>query len=48
LQKSGDTFPVADKLIEVAEYYGFDGWFVIQETAGGNLQTATDMKDFMN
>ena len=47
LQKSGDTFPVADKLIEVAEYYGFDGWFINQETAGGNSQTATNMRDFM-
>ncbi len=47
LQKSGDTFPVADKLIEAAEYYGFDGWFINQETAGGNTQTAADMRDFM-
>jgi endo-beta-N-acetylglucosaminidase D len=28
VQKSGNTFPVADKLIEVAEYYGFDGYFI--------------------
>ena len=47
LQKSGNTFPVADKLIEVAEYYGFDGWFINQETAGGNSQTAANMRDFM-
>lgn len=47
LQKNGNTFPVADKLIEVAEYYGFDGWFLNQETAGGNVQTATNMRDFM-
>ena len=47
LQKDGDTFPVADKLIEVAEYYGFDGWFINQETAGGNSQTAANMRDFM-
>jgi endo-beta-N-acetylglucosaminidase D len=47
LQKSGGTFPVADKLIEAAEYYGFDGWFINQETAGGNTQTAADMRDFM-
>ena len=37
--------PVADKLIEVANYYGFDGWFINQETAGGNAATATAMKD---
>ena len=47
LQKNGNTFPVADKLIEVAEYYGFDGWFINQETAGGNSQTAINMRDFM-
>ena len=47
LQKSGNTFPVADKLIEAAEYYGFDGWFINQETSGGNSQTAADMRDFM-
>ena len=47
LQKNGNTFPVADKLIEVAEYYGFDGWFINQETAGGNSQTAANMRDFM-
>ena len=22
------NFPYADKLVEIAEYYGFDGWFV--------------------
>ena len=47
VQKDGDTFPVADKLIEVAEYYGFDGWFINQETAGGNTQLAQDMRDLM-
>ncbi|HEY6625606.1 MAG TPA: LamG-like jellyroll fold domain-containing protein, partial [Ignavibacteriaceae bacterium] len=47
LQKNGNTFPVADKLIEVAEYYGFDGWFLNQETAGGNAQIAVNMRDFM-
>ena len=26
------NFPIADKLIEAAEAYGFDGWFVNQET----------------
>ncbi|MDB6155505.1 MAG: Mannosyl-glycoprotein endo-beta-N-acetylglucosaminidase [Chthoniobacteraceae bacterium] len=47
LQKSGSTFPVADKLIQVAQYYGFDGWFLNQETAGGNAATATAMRDFI-
>ncbi|MEV8443757.1 hypothetical protein AB0425_40835 [Actinosynnema sp. NPDC051121] len=27
------VYPVADKLIEVAEYFHFDGWFINQETA---------------
>ena len=47
VQRSGETFPVADKLIEVAEYYGFDGWFINQETGGGNSQLARDMRDLM-
>lgn len=47
VQKEGDTFPVADKLIEAAEYYGFDGWFINQETAGGNAQMAVLVRDFM-
>lgn len=46
-QRSGDTFPVADKLIEVAEAYGFDGWFINQETAGGDAALATALQDLM-
>ena len=35
LQQDEDgSFPVADKLIEVAKTYGFDGWFINQETEG--------------
>ncbi len=48
VQKDGDSFPVADKLIEVAEFYGFDGWFINQETAGGNSQLALLVRDFMD
>ena len=33
-QESDGTFPLADKLIEVAKTYGFDGWFINQETEG--------------
>jgi mannosyl-glycoprotein endo-beta-N-acetylglucosaminidase len=47
VQKSGASFPVADKLIEMTQYYGFDGWFINQETAGGNAQLAQDMRDFI-
>lgn len=33
LKKDADgTFPLVDKLIEVAQSYGFDGWFINQET----------------
>ena len=47
VQNSGGVFPVADKLIEVAEYYGFDGWFINQETAGGSASLAQQMRDMM-
>ncbi len=48
VQREGATFPVADKLIEVAEYYGFEGWFINQETAGGTAQLAVLVRDFMD
>jgi mannosyl-glycoprotein endo-beta-N-acetylglucosaminidase len=47
LQQSGSDFPVADKLIQAAKTYGFDGWFINQETAGGNSATATQMQAFI-
>ena len=47
VQQDGVTFPVADKLIEVAEHYGFDGYFVNQETAGGNAALASKIIAFM-
>ena len=47
VQRDGDTFPVADKMIEAAEYYGFDGWFINQETAGGDAALANDMRDML-
>ncbi|MEO5912818.1 MAG: autotransporter-associated beta strand repeat-containing protein [Luteolibacter sp.] len=47
LKQTGATYPVADKLIEVANYYGFDGWFINQETTGGSAATATAMKAFI-
>lgn len=40
------SFPVADKLIEMANYYGFDGWFINQET-NVNQATATALQEFM-
>ncbi|MFB8374917.1 endo-beta-N-acetylglucosaminidase [Paenibacillus taichungensis] len=46
-QNSDGSFPAADKLIEVAEYYGFDGWFINQETEGGTATDAQLMKTFL-
>ncbi len=47
VQTVGETYPVGDKLIEAAEYYGFDGWFINQETSGGDAALATAIQDFM-
>ncbi|MFY0601978.1 MAG: hypothetical protein JXR03_20055 [Cyclobacteriaceae bacterium] len=41
------NFPVADQLLNVAAHYGFDGWFINQETNGMNEQDAADMQAFM-
>ncbi|WP_193433354.1 endo-beta-N-acetylglucosaminidase [Virgibacillus necropolis] len=47
VQREDGSFPAADKLLEVASYYGFDGWFINQETGGGTEETAEKMKDFL-
>lgn len=53
LQKDADgTFPMAKKLVEVAKYYNFDGWFVNQETGHRaakylNPELADLMKEFL-
>lgn len=42
LQKEEDgSYPVVDKLIEVAHTYGFDGWFINQETEGTDEEPLT-------
>ncbi|MCJ8012119.1 discoidin domain-containing protein [Paenibacillus sp. KQZ6P-2] len=46
-QREDGSFPVADKLIEVAKYYGFDGWFINQETQGGTPEDAAQMTEFL-
>ncbi|KPV59697.1 endo-beta-N-acetylglucosaminidase [Paenibacillus sp. A3] len=46
-QNPDGTFPVADKLLEVANYYGFDGWFINQETEGGTAEDAAAMQKFL-
>lgn len=42
LTKADDgSYPVADKLIEVADTYGFEGWFVNQESEGTEEEPLT-------
>ncbi|SDM34045.1 Endo-beta-N-acetylglucosaminidase D [Streptomyces sp. cf386] len=40
-------YPLAERLVAVAEAYGFDGWFVNAETSGGNAALGADMLGFM-
>ena len=51
LQKNGNTFPVADKMIEAAIYFGFDGYFINQENHQNNSAAtradAQNMRDFI-
>jgi len=46
-QREDGSFPAADKLLEVAEYYEFDGWFINQETEGGDEGQAEKMQEFL-
>lgn len=54
LSKAEDgSYPVADKLIEVAKVYGFDGWFMNQETEGTEEEPLTQdhavrMQEFLS
>ncbi|MET8541058.1 discoidin domain-containing protein [Kitasatospora sp. NPDC004799] len=47
VQKSGSRYPVADKLVQAAQYYGFDGWFINQETGGGDSALAGEVRSLM-
>ncbi len=47
VRKDGDTYPVADKLVQVAQFYGFEGWFINQETGGGDAALATELRRAM-
>ncbi|MEV0533853.1 discoidin domain-containing protein [Kitasatospora sp. NPDC050463] len=47
VQKSGTRYPVADKLTQAAQYYGFDGWFINQETGGGDPALAGEVRNLM-
>ncbi len=46
-QAEDGSFPVADKLIEVMEYYGFDGYFFNQESFGCSAEDATKLNEMM-
>ncbi|WP_158285127.1 endo-beta-N-acetylglucosaminidase [Arenibacter aquaticus] len=45
-QDANGNYIAADKLIEIALYYGFDGWLFNQETST-SLAVATAMRSFM-
>ncbi|WP_219905269.1 endo-beta-N-acetylglucosaminidase [Actinopolyspora mortivallis] len=51
VRRDGGSYPVADKLVEIADFYGFEGWFINQETpAGGELggrALANSFRDFL-
>jgi endo-beta-N-acetylglucosaminidase D len=40
-------YPLADRLVAVAQAYGFDGWFVNAETGGGDSALGADMLGFV-
>lgn len=47
-QDPDGTFPVARKLVDMAKYYGFDGYFINQETTGHLVQPLGEtMRRFM-
>ena len=46
-QREDGSFPAADKLLEVANYYGFDGWFINQETDVKDVEVAQKMQKFL-
>ncbi|MEM0962712.1 MAG: glycoside hydrolase, partial [Bacteroidota bacterium] len=39
-RRDDGTYPAAEAMVAVARYYGFDGWFINQETEGANAETA--------
>lgn len=46
LTNEGGTYPYAKKLYEIAKYYGFDGWFLNEETVGGNQSEWTNFINY--
>ena len=48
-QKAADgSFPVADKMIEVMDYYGFDGYFFNQESYGCSEEIANRLNEMIH
>lgn len=45
-KRADGTYPVADKLVEIAKYYGFDGYFVNQESSVNSADVPA-YQDFM-
>lgn len=47
-QDESGAFPVARKLVDLAKYYGYDGYFINQETAGQKVYELPEkIRDFM-
>ena len=46
-KEADGSFPVADKLLEIMEYYGFDGYFFNQESTGCSPETARRLNEMM-
>lgn len=47
-QDEDGSFPIAKKLVDLAKYYGFDGYFINQETTGNLVKPlGKKMRDFM-
>ncbi|MFM9371811.1 endo-beta-N-acetylglucosaminidase [Streptomyces sp. Da 82-17] len=46
-QDAQGRFPVAEKMVQVARAYGFDGWFVNAETGGGDAELGAQMLAFL-
>ena len=47
IKDENGKFPFADKLLEVSNYFGFDGWFINQETQGATPEEAKLMQEFL-
>ena len=47
-QDEDGTFPIARKLVDLAKYYGYDGYFINQETTGDLVEPLGEkMRQFM-